>query len=146
RVLSHLPLGRIFTVSDVAIEQELSRPYVYVSRMMGRFAPEAGLDIIDIRDPSRARLIYRWRISNAELHQGGGGMASAYVKTRGRYYAIQSFQFNPSGPDADLGAIAFDVTGLPDTSKVREAARITMANAPGGFHEIFAYKHSSGRP
>jgi hypothetical protein len=145
-VLSHLPLGRIFTVSDVAIEQELSRPYVYVSRMMGRFAPEAGFDIVDIKDPAKARLVYSWRIPNAELHQGGGGMASAYVKNRGRYYAIQSFQFNPSGPDADLGAIAFDVTGLPDTSRIREAGRITLPDAPGGFHEIFAYKHSSGRP
>src|SRR6185503_14614742 len=64
-VLSHLPLGRIFTVSDVEIEQELSRPYVYVSRMMGRLAPEAGFDVIDVRNPARARLMYGWRIPNA---------------------------------------------------------------------------------
>ena len=52
-VLSHLPLGRIFTVSDVEIEQELSRPYVYVSRMMGYRSPAAGFDIIDIRNPAK---------------------------------------------------------------------------------------------
>ena len=145
RVLSHLPLGRIFTVSDVEIEQELSRPYVYVSRMMGRQAPEAGFDVIGVRNPARAQLLYRWRIPLGELHQGGGGMASAYLKTRGRYYLAQSFQFNQSGPDADLGAILFDVTSLPDTSGIREARRITLPDAPGGIHELFAYKHSSGR-
>jgi hypothetical protein len=144
-VLSHLPLGRIFTVSDVEIEQELSRPYVYVSRMMGHLAPEAGFDIISVKDPSRARLIYSWRIPNAELHQGGGGMATSYFKARSRYYVVQSFQFNQSGPDADLGAIVFDVTGLPDTTRIREAARISLPEAAGGFHEIFAYKHSSGK-
>jgi hypothetical protein len=146
QVLSHLPLGRIFTVSDVEVEQELSRPYVYVSRMLGRFAPEAGFDIVDVKNPSKARLLYRWRIPNAELHQGGGGMATSYVKSRGRYYDIQSFQFNQSGPDADLGAVVFDVTGLPDTSTIREVARIELREASGGFHEIFAYKHSTGRP
>ncbi|MBI4503378.1 MAG: hypothetical protein HY700_19750 [Gemmatimonadetes bacterium] len=146
RVLSHLPLGRIFTVSDVEIEQELSRPYAYVSRMMGYRAPEAGFDIIDLKRPTAARVLYRWRIPNADLHQGGGGMASAYFKARGRYYVVQSFQFNLSGPDAELGAMVFDVTGLPDTATVKEGASIRLPQAPGGFHETFAYKHSSGRP
>src|SRR5262249_7533464 len=47
------------------------------------------------------------------------------------------------GPDGDLGAIVWDVTGLPDTTKVHEVARITGIN--GGFHESFAYKHSNGQ-
>jgi hypothetical protein len=34
---------------------------------------------------------------------------------------------------------------LPDTSKVKEVARIHAPDAPGGFHSIFAYKHSDGR-
>jgi hypothetical protein len=67
-----------------------------------------------------------------------------YVKTRGRYYLFQTFQFGADGPNHDLGAIVFDVTGLPDTSKFREVRRIRMPDAPGGFHENFAYKHSSG--
>jgi hypothetical protein len=58
---------------------------------------------------------------------------------------VESFQFNPSGPDAELGAMVFDVTGLPDTSTIKESARLNLPEAPGGFHEIFAYKHSSGR-
>ncbi|MBI4419911.1 MAG: hypothetical protein HY560_03730 [Gemmatimonadetes bacterium] len=145
RVLSHLPLGRIFTVSDVVIEQELARPYAYVSRMIGRLAPEAGFDIVSVKAPAKASVLYRWRIEYPELHQGGGGMAPAYFKTRGRYYFVQSLQFNPSGPDADVGAVAFDVTGLPDTGAVREIGRLRVADGPGGFHEIFPYKHSSGR-
>jgi hypothetical protein len=32
-VVSHIPLGGPLSVSDIDIEQELSRPYVYVSRM-----------------------------------------------------------------------------------------------------------------
>jgi len=37
------------------------------------------------------------------------------------------------------------VTGLPDPSKVREVARIREPELPGGFHNIFVYRHSSGR-
>jgi hypothetical protein len=48
-------------------------------------------------------------------------------------------------PDQDLGAVVFDVTGLPDPSKVKEVARLRYPAAPGGFHNIFAYKHSDGR-
>src|SRR5262249_44933042 len=64
--------------------------------------------------------------------------------SRGRYYLAQTFQFQNGSPDADLGMIVFDMTGLPDTSKIREVRRIRLANEPGGFHENFAYKHSSG--
>jgi hypothetical protein len=68
-----------------------------------------------------------------------------YLKSHGRYYLTNAFQFQSSGPDADLGAIVWDVTGLPDTSKIRELARIRLPEAPGGFHESYAYKHSDGR-
>src|SRR6185436_17801627 len=46
--------------------------------------------------------------------------------------------------DGDLGMIVFDVTGLPDTTKIKEVARVREACCKGGFHEIFSYKHSSG--
>ena len=58
---------------------------------------------------------------------------------------MQSLQFGGSGPDADLGAVVADITGLPDTSKIKIVARMRFPEAPGGFHNIFAYKHSSGR-
>jgi hypothetical protein len=144
KVLSHLPLGRMFTVSDVELEQELSRPYAYVSRMHGS-TNQAGFTIVDVKNPEKARAIYTWRIENPELHKGYGGLGPAYLKIKGRYYFAQSFQFTQGSPDADLGAIVFDVTGLPDTTKIREVGRIKSSQYPGGFHEIYAYKHSDGR-
>ena len=71
--------------------------------------------------------------------------AGRYFKTHGKYYYVQCFQFAQGSPDADLGAIVFDVTGLPDTSHIKEVARIRVTNAPGGFHNIYTYKHSDGR-
>ena len=126
--------------ADVTMEQELSRPYVYVCH---RFAP-TGFWIISIKDPSKPRIIYDWNIDNPELHRGSGALGPMYVKSKGRYYFAQSFQFGDGGPDRELGAIVFDVTGLPDTSKIREVARIKEPTFPGGFHENFTYKHSNG--
>ncbi len=139
-IVSHLPMGRSFSTADIEMEQELSRPYVYVSRMLVH-----GTDVIDIRDPEKANVIYSWRIENAELHEGNGGMDNKYFKHNGRYYDVQSFQFGQSGPDADMGAVVLDVTSLPDVSGVKEVGRIRSPDAPGGYHNIYTYKHSTGR-
>src|SRR5258705_1926392 len=119
KVLTHIPLGGPFSASDLDIEQELGRPYAYVSRMLA-----LGTDIVDLRNPAKAQVIYSWRIDNPELHKGSGGMDNKYFKLHDRYYDVQSLQFGRSGPDADLGAVIFEVTGLPDTSRIREAGRI----------------------
>ena len=118
----------------------MTRPYVYVSRIFD----DAGFDIIDVGDPKGARLIYSWRIENVELHQGVGALDPKHFKLNGRYYLVQAMQFAQGGPDYDLGAVVFDVTGLPDVSKVKEVGRIrdTQGN---GFHNIFIYKHSDDR-
>src|SRR5687767_9420520 len=58
KVLSHVPLGGFLHVSDIELEQELSRPYVYVDK---RFQP-SGFDIINIKDPAKAYVMYSWRI------------------------------------------------------------------------------------
>src|SRR5258705_268867 len=108
-VLSHIPLGRIFTVGDIEIEQELSRPYAYVPRLHGTTA-SAGFNIISLKDPENARMIYYWRIENPELHQGTGCLQNKYFKLKNRYYTAQSCQFRSTGPDGDLGAVVFDVT------------------------------------
>src|SRR3984957_1342375 len=161
-LLSHIPLGRSQTISGIAMEQDLNRPYVYVSRMQDPGTP-AGFSLISIKDPAHAKVIYRYQIANPELHQGFGGMEGKTFKYRGRYYYVQAFQFNQGSPDADLGAIVFDVTGLPDTTKIREVGRILAPNSavsggnagqcaghagcslPGGFHNVFPYRHSDGR-
>ena len=72
-------------------------------------------------------------------------MDGKYFKIDNRYYYAQSLQFQQGTPDADLGAVILDVTGLPDASKVKEVARIRYPASPGGFHNTFAYKHSDGR-
>jgi hypothetical protein len=140
-VLAHLPLGGSYTTADIEIEQELSRPYAYVQRDFGLY----GFNIIDLKDPVKARIMYSWNIENPELHTGRGGSDGHYFKYQGRYYYVQSFHFGQGGPDADVGAIFFDVTGLPDTSKVLEVGRIRAPETPGGFHTLFPYKHSDGR-
>ena len=139
-VLSHIPLGPFLSTADITMEQELSRPYVYVAR---RFVP-SGIDVISVKDPSHARIIYSWRIEQAALHQGAGSLNPMYLKSHGRYYLTDAFQFGQGGPDHDLGAIVWDVTGLPDTTAFKEVARIRVPEAPGGFHESFSYKHSNG--
>ena len=147
-LISHVPLGGAGTVMDIELEQELSRPFAYVSRSdYGRPAigRAMGFDVIDLKDPAKAHVIRRWRIENLDLHQGLGGMAGKYFKLKGRYYYVQSFQFRGSGPDLDLGDIVFDVTSLPDTTGMKEVGRIRPPNLPGGTHNLFAYKHSDGR-
>jgi hypothetical protein len=140
-VLGHVPLGGPFTVSDIELEQDADRPFAYVSRMFD----QAGVDVIDLSDPDHPRVAHRWRIENAALHRGTGAMDVKYFRDGDRYYVVQSMQFQQGGPDADLGAVVFDVTGLPEDPP-EEVARIRYPESPGGFHNIFMYKHSDGRP
>ncbi|MBI4420017.1 MAG: hypothetical protein HY560_04260, partial [Gemmatimonadetes bacterium] len=148
KVLRHIPLGGWSKVLGIKMEQELSRPYVYVARAdWGRDVSRTskGVDIINIKEPSQARVIYSWRIPNGEIHQGIGGRDNAYFKLRGRYYLVHNLQFGQGGPDADVGAVVLDVTGLPDPSKVKEVGFIRTPDTKGGFHNGFTYKHSDGR-
>ncbi len=126
--------------SDIEMEQDANRPYVYVSGFTNFDA-----QIYDVRDMAHPKKVFDWTIENPELHRGIGAMDGKYFKIGPKYYYVQSFQFSQGGPDTDLGAIIFDVTGLPDSSKVKVVARIRYPAAPGGFHNIFTYKHSDGR-
>ncbi|NNF26111.1 MAG: hypothetical protein HKN73_02665, partial [Gemmatimonadetes bacterium] len=144
-VLGHVPLGHRLSVSDLDVEQELDRPYAYVGRMVYGDAGPRGMDIVSIADPERPEILYEWRIENQDLHLGTGGMDVKHFKVNDRYYVVQSLQFRQGGPNPDLGAVVLDVTGLPDPSTVREVARIREPDDPGGFHNIFIYKHSDGR-
>src|ERR1700722_469283 len=140
-LLSHVPLGGYFRVADADIEQEMSRPYAYVGQIRDR----PGFTILDLKDVNNVKDLYKWKIENAALHTGDGGLRAKYFKLKGKYYVAVCFQFMQGSPDADLGAIIFDVTGLPDTSKVKVVARIRAPDLPGGFHNLFPYKHSDGR-
>ncbi len=144
-VLGHLPLGARLSIADLDMEQELHRPYAYVARMVYGDVGPKGMDIISIADPERPELLYEWRIEDQDLHLRTGGMDVKHFKVDDRYYVVQSLQFGQGGPDSDMGAVVLDVTGLPDASTVREVARIREPELPGGFHNIFVYKHSDGR-
>lgn len=126
--------------ADVELEQDPGRPYVYVSGFVN-----FDTQIYQIGADGNAKLLYDWTIENPELHRGIGAMDGKYFKIGKRYYYAQSFQFMQGSPDTDLGAVIFDVTGLPDTSKIKVVARVRYPKAPGGFHNTFAYKHSDGR-
>ena len=143
KVLSHLPLGQQTSVADIDLEQEVDRPYAYVGRVVYGAEGEKGLDIIDLHDPENAKRIYSWRIEDQDLHLGMGGMDVKHFKWKGRYYVVQSLQFGQGGPNPNLGAVVLDVTGLPDPSTVKEVGRIHEPDYPGGFHNIFIYKHSN---
>ena len=143
-VVSHIPLGRMFTVGDIEMEQELSRPYVYLSRLSS-LPHETGFTIVSVKDPQRATVIYDWRIENRELMRAYGALRGSYFKLKNRYYYAQSFQIYPGSPSAEVGAAVFDVTSLPSTSGVKEVGRIRDSQHPGGFHNLYAYKHSDGR-
>ena len=136
QIAGHL-VGRF---TDIDIEQELSRPYIYMTA-------HQGFDIVSIKDVKKPTIIYSWSIENQELHVGNGGALSPiYLKSKGRYYYANSFQYRDGrGPDQDLAAVVFDVTGLPDTTKIKELARIKVPEGLGGMHESFGYKHSGGR-
>ena len=126
---------------DDEIEQDPSRPYGYVSQSRDR----PGFTIINLKDLANPKVLYHWSIENPELHQGLGGMDGKYFKIGAKYYYVQSLQFQAGTPDGTLGAVVADVTGLPDTTKIKIVARIYLHGEPGGIHNMFAYKHSDGR-
>ncbi len=144
-VVAHLPLGAWLSVSDVEIEQDMSRPFAYVGREVFGTEGEKGLDVIDLSDPENAKRIHKWRIEDQDLHLGAGGKDIKIFGWGGRHYIVLSTQFGQGGPNADLGAIIFDVTGLPDVSTFKEVARIKASDLVGGFHNIYVYKHTNGR-
>src|SRR6185503_12848740 len=136
-IISHIPLGGGGGISisnteiraaDLEIEQELSRPYAYVP-MLGW---PSQVHFINLKDPKKAQVVYTWHLENPDLHKGLGALSPTYLKTHGRYYFFNGFQWAPNGPNADLGGILWDVTGMPDSSKIKEVKRIRYPEAPGG--------------
>ncbi len=73
-VEGHLPLGARMSVTDLEIEQELSRPFAYVGRASILEEGPKGMDIIDMSDPKAPKVLLRWRLENQELHLNRGGM------------------------------------------------------------------------
>ncbi len=155
-VVAHVPLGGPGSVSGIEIEQDLSRPFVDVGREARYSGFERDMDVIDIGDPERPRVIHRWRIERQELHLGLGGRDLKDFEWNGGHSVVLSVEFGQGGRNADLGAAIFDVTGLPD--QLREVARIgerepstlarnTAARLPHGHQRsrFGTYLHSIAR-
>ena len=141
-VVSHISLpGQRFSHADIEVEQEMDRPFVYIAQRLNG----SGFYAISIEDEEHPRVLYRYIVDDPDLHLGSGCLDPKYAKAEGRYYLIVSCQFGQGGPDSDLGAMVFDVTGLPDASTVRKVADLRLPDMPGGFHNIFTYRHSNGR-
>ncbi len=113
--------------ADIEMEQDRDRPYVYLCGFVN-----FDVQIYDItQHGGTRRKSIDWTIENPELHRGIGAMDGKYFKIGSKYYYAQSFQFMQGSPDADLGAVIFDVTGLPDASKVKVVARIRYPAVAG---------------
>jgi hypothetical protein len=97
--LGHIELGEFMSIGGIAVEQEMSRPYVYVDRWHN----EDGFDVIDIADPSAPKIIARWRIEHPELHKLSRGETGKYFKSHGRYYYVKATEFETGTLDADVG-------------------------------------------
>jgi len=138
-VMSHIPLGAPGSVADIEIEQDMTRPFAYVTRR----ASSIGFDVIDLTDPDHARVVKRWRIKNEDLHQGSATDGRIF-QYKARTYYVQGLQLRQGGPDSEVGAIVFDVTDLP--GQIVEVGRIRQSETRGGFHNMFMYAHSSGKP
>jgi len=140
RISSGLP-GLGLRTGRVELEQELTRPFAYVTR---RFAP-TGFDVVNLQDPEHARRHFRWTLEGSEGAEGDGAVDGKYFKVGPRYFYAVAFRFQEGGAYQDLAAVVLDVTSLPDTSGIREVARLQGPEHRGGIHGLFAYKHSSGR-
>ncbi len=139
RMLGHLPLDGYFSLGGVDIEQELARPYVYVSGMNDK----AGFTVVGVADPAKPAILYQWRFPMAAGDSGLAGENGRYFKLKGRYYYAKTVQFNVGSPHDSLGLLVFDVTGLPDPATVKEVAHIGSLGAR--VVHVFPYKHSDGR-
>ena len=165
-VVSHVPLGGEFRVTDIEIEQELPRPFAYVSRFnalggltldIDRFETTHGPDSPhslggggvrchrpEGANPLRCDLLVADRQSRVASGLGGDGHQVLQDPRPVLPRTVVPVRAGLSRRGSGRGVV-FDVTGLPDPAQVEEVDRIRAADTPGGFHNIFAYKHSDGR-
>lgn len=140
-VLSHLDEWGYFRVGGIDIDQDPSRPYVYLHT----WKEESGFDVLDVSDPRDPEVIHSWRFERRDQYEIGRGENIEHFVHDGRHYVAVPHETNPAGKvDADLCAVVFDVTGLPDGSTVREVARIREPDTVRGCIFVFPYEHSNG--
>lgn len=141
-LVAHLSEWEYFEVGGIDLDEDPSRPYVYLHTWKG----ESGFDVIDVSDPRAPEVIHSWRFERRDEYEIGRGENIEHFVRNGRSYLVVPHETNDEGGvDADLCAVVFDVTDLPDGSKVREVARIREPDTVRGCIFIFPYVHSSGK-
>ena len=106
-----------------------------------------GLDIISIEDPERPELLYRWRIEDQELHLGTrryGREALQGERTPLRR-AVAPIRPGRAGPRSGARWCSTWRVSRIHRGVSGSGPRIREPLLPGGFHNIFVYKHSDGR-
>ena len=83
-VLSHIPLGGFYRATDVALDQNPQRPFAYLAQSLDAM----GLTVIDVSSPEKARVLWRWRVPNAERHQGLGGVKATYFASGAKTWSF----------------------------------------------------------
>ena len=136
--LGHVSLGPFMTVGGISVEQELSRPYVYVDR----WREEVGFDVLDIHDPAAPKVIAKWRMEHPELHKLSRGETGKYFKLHDRYYYIKAVEFEKGTLDADVGGMVFDVT---NPAAPKEIGRIRSPDFQDGWVNVDPYRYADGR-
>lgn len=139
KMLGHLPFDGSLSTAGIDMEQELSRPYVYVSGM----TDDPGFWIVSVADPTKPKVLYHWHFPRAPQDSGLGGENGRYFKLDGRYYFAKNVSYQKGSPHDSLGLIVFDVSGLPNPATVKEVAHIGPMGARPV--HVYAYKHSDGR-
>jgi len=126
-------LGR--RISDVVMEQEPDRPFVWVTR---RHTP-SGVTAVDISRESAPQTVYSWTLDNGNSSEGAGATDVTYLRSGNSVHLVVGVQSEGDSDETDLGAVVLDVSRVA-SGQVSEAARLS---SPGGYHHLFAYKHSA---
>ena len=104
------------------------------------------VQIYDISNPAAPKKIYRLddRESGAPPRHRRDGRQVLQDRQQVLLRAVATSSCR-AAPTPTSARSIFDVTGLPDRARSRSSRGSAIPPSPGGFHNIFAYKHSDGR-
>ena len=141
-LIAHVPLGGYFRVADGDIEQELSRPYAYVAQTRDQI----GFD--DHRSPRPAQRQGPLPVAHRERRRCTRGWARCGRSTSSSMAATTS-RSAPSSARArrtpTWARSSSTSRACPTPRRSKRSRAFGSPSMPGGFHNLFPYKHSDGR-
>jgi len=137
KIQFHVPRDGNHKTADIVIEQELSG---HTCTPLPAWSP--GVDIISIKDITKPQTLWQWRIEKPSFTRAPAANP-IYLKSARPLLLDHGIPVSEGGPIPSWGhRIRFDWT--PDTSKIKEVARIMKKSSPAG-SRVPVYKHSDGR-